>query len=119
LNFVAIVPTLIETLDCIFLTLIFFSYGFYSSSTLFFFGLGEGNDNETSDCEVPNLGQQFYLGTEGSDTWDGTSPVHFDGTNSGPWATLSHAITQIRTHRPHKPGPEDLASLNILTGWFP
>ena len=86
---------------------------------MFFFGLGEGNDNETSDCEVPNLGQQFYLGTEGSDTWDGTSPVHFDGTNSGPWATLSHAITQIRTHRPHKPGPEDLASLNILTGWFP
>ena len=78
--------------------------------------LGEGNDTEISDCEVPSLGQQFYLGTEGSDTWDGTSPVHLDGTNSGPWATLSHAITQIRTHRPHKPGPEDLATLNILTG---
>ena len=82
--------------------------------------LGEGNDTEISDCEVPNLGQQFYLGTEGSNTWDGTSPVHLDGTSSGPWATLSHAITQIRTHRrnPHRPnpGPEDLATLNILTG---
>ena len=72
--------------------------------------LGEGSDTETSDHE------QFYLGTEGSDDYDGKSPAHLDGTNSGPWATLSHAITQIRTHRPKNPGPEDLATLNILTG---
>ena len=74
--------------------------------------LGEGSDTETSDREVP---KQFYLGTEGSDNNDGKSPTHLNGTNSGPWKTLSHAITQIRRHRTN-PGPEDLATLNILTG---
>ena len=76
---------------------------------------GEVNATETKNCEV-NPGLQFYLDTNGSDSFDGTSSVHLDGTNSGPWASLSHAISQIRTNRPHIPGPEDLATLYILTG---
>ena len=34
--------------------------------------------------------------TQGSNSWDGTSPTHSAGTNSGPWATLQHAIEALR-----------------------
>ena len=76
----------------------------------------EAPSTQAPSTQAPNTGTQYYLATDGSDTWDGTSPVHKIGTNVGPWATLSHAITEIRTARPNLPGPEDLATLNILTG---
>ena len=33
---------------------------------------------------------------QGSDSWDGSSPSHTPGTNTGPWATLQHAIDALR-----------------------
>ena len=98
--------------------------------------LGEGGTKDTENCdapttlaptteapttkapttETPTAGTQFYLATNGSDSWDGTSPVHQEGTNVGPWATLSQAILKIRNLRPNLPGPEDLATLNIISG---
>ena len=35
---------------------------------------------------------------------------------TGPWKTLSHAISEIREQRPSNPGPENRATINILTG---
>ena len=57
------------------------------------------------------------LSIDGSDSWDGTSPDIPGGTNiAGPWKTLSHALSEIRKQRPWRPGPEDQATINVLSG---
>ena len=39
---------------------------------------------------------ETHFDVQGSDSWDGSSPSHTPGTNTGPWATLQHAIDALR-----------------------
>ena len=62
-------------------------------------------------------GLEFFVSVDGSDSWDGTSPDIPGGTNiAGPWKTLSHALSEIRKQRPSNPGPENQATINVLSG---
>ena len=64
---------------------------------------------------------KFYVSRHGSDAWDGSSPDHEAGTTTGPWQTISHAITQIRLQPGRHPRPTAATSaeLNILSGFLP
>ena len=53
-------------------------------------------------------GLQFFLAEDGSDSWDGTSPVHLNGTSIGPWKHLSNAIASIRNQRPLYPDADNI-----------
>ena len=66
--------------------------------------------------DLSNTGLQFYVSLDGSDASDGSAPFHEEGTNIGPWKTLSHALSQIRKQRSNNPGPENEATINILAG---
>ena len=69
------------------------------------------NSSVQSDGSVLN----YYVSvTSGSDDWDGHSADHFPDTNTGPWATIPHAIEEIRKVRPNPPSSEDQVIINIL-----
>ena len=60
---------------------------------------------------------EFYVSNnDGSDSWDGTSETNVDGSDVGPWKTLSHAIEEIRKIRPIPPTASDRVN-NIHASW--
>ena len=59
-------------------------------------------------ANVTGQGLEFFVSINGgSDSWDGTSETNVDGSDVGPWKTLSHAIEEIRKIRPNPPTASD------------
>jgi hypothetical protein len=59
-----------------------------------------------------------YLSPSGSDAWDGTAPSHTEGT-AGPWASLDHAVSELRKLRPGGSASEETrASLFLQAGTY-
>ena len=64
-------------------------------------------------------GLEFYVSNDsGSDSWDGTSETNVDGSDVGPWRTLSHAIHQVRQIRPDPPTASDKVTISMLPGRY-
>ena len=59
---------------------------------------------------------EYFISTEGSDQWDGTSEAHVEGTNIGPWQTLNHAVKEITQLRPYPPTADSHATIYLLKG---
>ena len=59
---------------------------------------------------------QYFVAVDGSDSWDGSSESRVGETDTGPWQSLDHALTELRKIRPNPPTADSHVTIYLLPG---